>query len=174
MCFREPLVEIRDGDRRTIYGDVDGKRAKEIYERHIVGGEEISEYMVYKEEGGCACGGDEQPFLEGQERIVLRNCGLINPESLEEYEARGGYEATRKADSYGGLTGPDRAMLYTVAAYTGLRRNELATLTPADFSFYEDGTATVTVKAANSKHRKEDVVPIRRVEDRFRRLRLPL
>ena len=30
MCFREPLVEIRDGERRTIYGDVDGKKAKEI------------------------------------------------------------------------------------------------------------------------------------------------
>ena len=41
MCFREPLVEIREGDRRTIYGNVDSKRAKEVYERHIVDGEEI-------------------------------------------------------------------------------------------------------------------------------------
>ncbi len=97
MCFKEPLVEIREGERRTIYGHVDKKRAKEIYETHVVGGEEISDYIVYQEEGGKACGGSERPFLERQERIVLRNCGLINPESLEDYEDRGGYQATRKA-----------------------------------------------------------------------------
>ncbi|MEN8164063.1 MAG: NADH-quinone oxidoreductase subunit NuoF [Acidobacteriota bacterium] len=97
MCFKEPLVEIREGDRRTIYGHVDKKRAKEIYETHVAGGEEIPDYIVYQEQDGKACGGSEQPFLERQERIVLRNCGLINPESLKEYEDRGGYEATRKA-----------------------------------------------------------------------------
>ncbi|MCD4750853.1 MAG: NADH-quinone oxidoreductase subunit J/K, partial [Thermoanaerobaculales bacterium] len=97
MCFREPLVEIREGDRRTIYGHVDSKRAEEIFERHVQGGEEVPEYIVYQEEAGKACGGSEQAFLERQERIVLRNCGLINPESLEEYEVRGGYQATRKA-----------------------------------------------------------------------------
>lgn len=97
MCFREPLVEIREGSTRTIYGDVDPKRAEEIFERHIKGGEEISDYVIYKEEDGVVSGGQEKAFLEGQQRIVLRNCGLINPESIEDYEARGGYEATRKA-----------------------------------------------------------------------------
>ena len=82
MCFREPLVEIRENSTRTIYGDVDPKRAEEIYETHIKGGDELSDYVIYKEVDGRAVGGQEKPFLEGQDRIVLRNCGLINPDSL--------------------------------------------------------------------------------------------
>lgn len=97
MCYREPLVEIREGETRTIYGDVDPKRAAEIFEKHVVGGQEIPEYVIYKTEKDKAAGGSELSFLADQQRIVLRNCGLINPESLEDYESRGGYQATRKA-----------------------------------------------------------------------------
>ncbi len=97
MCFREPLVEIREGERRTIYGEVDAKRAEEIYERHICGGDIIDEYVVYQEDKTEPTAGSEKPFLALQERIVLRNCGLINPEAIDDYIARGGYEATRKA-----------------------------------------------------------------------------
>jgi NADH-quinone oxidoreductase subunit F len=39
---------------------------------------------------------DELPFLKGQKRIVLRNCGLINPSDIEEYFAVGGYQALYK------------------------------------------------------------------------------
>ena len=39
---------------------------------------------------------DEVPFLKGQKRIVLRNCGLINPSDIEEYFAVGGYQALYK------------------------------------------------------------------------------
>ena len=116
MCFREPLVEIREGTTRTIYGDVDPKRAQEIYDRHIVGGEEIPEYIIYKVENGTPTGGEELNFLAGQERIVLRNCGLINPESLDDYEARGGYEATRKA-----LTGMKPGEIIEEMKASGLR-----------------------------------------------------
>ena len=35
-------------------------------------------------------------FYKKQQRIALRNCGLINPEKIEEYEARGGYKAAGK------------------------------------------------------------------------------
>jgi len=97
MCFREPLVEIRENGTRTIYGDVDPKRAEEIFEKHILGGQEIPEYIIYKLDDDKPVGGDELSFLADQQRIVLRNCGLINPESLDDYEARGGYQATRKA-----------------------------------------------------------------------------
>ena len=38
----------------------------------------------------------DKMFIDKQERIVLRNCGLINPEDIEEYIAAGGYEATKK------------------------------------------------------------------------------
>jgi integrase len=57
------------------------------------------------------------------------------------------------------LTGPDRAMLYLVAAGTGFRRNELRTLTPESFNLDGD-PPTVLVKAAFSKRRRDDVQPI--------------
>jgi integrase len=57
------------------------------------------------------------------------------------------------------MSGPDRAMLYAVAVYTGLRASELASLTPESFDLDAD-PATVTVLAAYSKHRWEDVLPL--------------
>ena len=38
----------------------------------------------------------EVPFFKGQVKIVLRNCGLINPDDIEEYIAVGGYQALYK------------------------------------------------------------------------------
>ena len=53
---------------------------------------------------------------------------------------------------FGKLSGPDRAMLYTVAAYTGFRASELASLTPSSFAL-DAATPTLTVEAGYSKHR---------------------
>ena len=39
---------------------------------------------------------DEVPFFKGQKKIVLRNCGLINPDDIEEYIAVGGYQSLYK------------------------------------------------------------------------------
>jgi NADH-quinone oxidoreductase subunit F len=97
MCYREPLVEIREDGRRTIYGEVDPVRAREIVDAHLRDGVAIDDYIVYREDACGESAGPEAPFLARQDRIVLRNCGLINPESLDEYLQRGGYEATRKA-----------------------------------------------------------------------------
>jgi integrase len=58
------------------------------------------------------------------------------------------------------LTGQSRAMLYRVAAESGLRRKELRTLTPASFDFDGD-TPTVAVVAGESKNRKTTRLPIR-------------
>jgi len=56
------------------------------------------------------------------------------------------------------MPGPDRAVLYRVALETGLRWNELRNLTVSSFQL--DGEKpTVTVAAAYSKHRREDVLP---------------
>ena len=60
-----------------------------------------------------------------------------------------------------GLSGPDRAMMYALAAGTGLRAGEIASLTPESFDLNAD-PPTVTVKAAYSKHREDDVQPMRR------------
>ena len=97
MCYREPLVEINEHGQRTIYGDVDVARAREINEQHLQNGKILEDYVVYTEDASGRKGGVEEPFLTQQSRIVLRNCGSINPESIDDYVATGGYEATRKA-----------------------------------------------------------------------------
>ncbi len=56
-----------------------------------------------------------------------------------------------------GLTPKDRAMLYTLATYTGLRASELASLSPAAFDLE---AKTVTVQACYSKRRRNDTLPI--------------
>jgi integrase len=55
------------------------------------------------------------------------------------------------------LTPTDRAMLYLTAAFTGLRANELATLTKASLDF---GTNTLTLSASNTKNRKASTLPL--------------
>jgi len=52
-------------------------------------GEPIEEWLVWTSEGR----GREKGFLDSQRRIVLRNCGLIDPENIEEYLEAGGYQA---------------------------------------------------------------------------------
>jgi integrase len=69
-------------------------------------------------------------------------------------------EAAENGPEYRGLSGSDRAMLYRLALGTGFRASELASLTPAQFAL-EGEAPTVSVEACYSKHRKEDVQPIR-------------
>jgi len=64
--------------------------------------------------------------------------------------------AAEKAPAFRLMSGPDRALVYAFAAATGLRANELRSLTPASFDLDSD-PATVTLEAGCSKHRREDV-----------------
>jgi NADH-quinone oxidoreductase subunit F len=95
LCFKEPVVEIFDRDGGSvIYGDITPKKVPQLLEEHVRNGNVIEDWVVRNSVDPTA---DEGDFLEHQHRIVLRNCGKINPESLEEYEAIGGYVAARKA-----------------------------------------------------------------------------
>jgi integrase len=67
--------------------------------------------------------------------------------------------SARQGSTYCRLAGPDREMLYAVALMTGLRSAELASLAPESFDLDAD-PPTVTVAAAYSKHRREDVLPL--------------
>jgi len=55
--------------------------------------------------------------------------------------------------------GEDRARIYLISYYTGLRRKEIGSLTPNSFDL-NGNPATVTVQAACSKHRRKDVLPL--------------
>jgi len=92
MCFREPLVEIIDESGSYLYGEVDPLRADEIIEKHIKKFSPIPDYIVQSERYPSK----DQHFFDGQVKIALRNCGHIDPEFIEEYEARDGYAAMGK------------------------------------------------------------------------------
>lgn len=69
------------------------------------------------------------------------------------------FEATRAGRTRQGCSGEERALIYKLSALTGLRRSEIASLTKSSFRF-ETPVKTVTVKAAFSKHRREDTLPL--------------
>ena len=76
------------------------------------------------------------------------------PLSMEEFLLM--YEAARTGPPVEGINGMDRAMLYLLAAWTGFRKGELGSLTLRSFSL-KMNNPTVTINAAYSKHRREDV-----------------
>ncbi len=69
-------------------------------------------------------------------------------------------DATRKGPDRYGMPGPEQRLLYWLAVETGLRQNELRSLPRMSFDLDGDA-ATVTVAAAYSKRRREDVLPLR-------------
>jgi NADH-quinone oxidoreductase subunit F len=97
MCFREPLVEVRDNGTRTIYGEVTPDVAAEIFKTHLSADATLDKHVIYSVDEKGKVGGSEAGYLILQKRIVLRNCGTIDPEAIDEYEAAGGYRALHKA-----------------------------------------------------------------------------
>ncbi len=85
MCYAEPLVEVVSGEDRVLYGQVDAAFADKIL-KGIAEGKLPEENRVREDSEG-------KQYLAKQVKVALRNCGVINPESLEEYKATGGYQA---------------------------------------------------------------------------------
>ena len=69
-------------------------------------------------------------------------------------------DTTRNGPTRFRMTGPERAVLYQLAAETGLRASELRSLTWASFDLVSS-TPLVIVKAAYSKHRRDDTLPLK-------------
>lgn len=99
MCYREPLVEITDETGTYLYGEVDADRAVEVIEKHINQRDPIRDYIVYTDLFEAS----ENDFIRDQVKIVLRNCGYMDPESIDQYEKRDGYAAIKKIAA-GGVT----------------------------------------------------------------------
>lgn len=89
MCYKEPLVEIHDHRGWVMYGDMTEDRIEQLLERHIGNNEIAEEYAV----SASSFEASEDDFLKGQLRIALRNCGHIDPESIEEAEQHRAYKA---------------------------------------------------------------------------------
>ena len=89
MCYAEPIVEVQNDSGRIMYGYVDSKFADVLIQSVKAGGELPSENRIKEDADG-------KKYLDRQVKIALKNCGVIDPESLDEYLAAGGYEGLKK------------------------------------------------------------------------------
>ena len=96
FCERGPIVKVLPED--SFYVDVTPADAKDIIEEHVLKGREVQR-LLYKDEGHEKPPGaiEDIQFYQKQVRVALRNCGAINPESIDEYIAHDGYKGMEKA-----------------------------------------------------------------------------
>ncbi len=96
VCELGPLVRIQKGDQVVQYTKVQIQDCQEIFDRTVMGNE-VLEHLLYKKAGKSYVSPSEIPFIAKQTRIVLKNCGTFDAESLGEYIASGGFAALTKA-----------------------------------------------------------------------------
>lgn len=95
FCEQGPIVKILPED--AFYVHVSPEDAKELVSEHIVKGREVKRLLYNREESKKRAKVEDIEFYQKQFRVVLRNCGVINPENIDEYIARDGYKALEKA-----------------------------------------------------------------------------
>ncbi|QJR21575.1 [FeFe] hydrogenase, NuoF-like subunit [Brevinematales bacterium NS] len=80
----------------TFYVDVKVEDADRIVQEHLLKGRPVKDLVYQYEESQKNVRIENIPFYQKQFRIVLRNCGVIDPENINEYIARDGYKALEK------------------------------------------------------------------------------
>jgi len=90
--FRDVLVDVIIDDDRTIYEFVKPEEVKDIVKKHLIGKKPLDKLVA---------GEDYYKFFENQERIILKNCGEINPEDIKDYIKTEGYKALKKSFKMG-------------------------------------------------------------------------
>ena len=95
MCEFGPIVVVYP--EGTFYSQVKPEDVAEIVEEHLYKGRIVNR-LLYKEPISAqkVCHYKEIPFYGKQHRIVLSNCGYINPDNIDEYISRDGYQALGK------------------------------------------------------------------------------
>jgi len=94
LCAKGLIVIIRPED--IFYAMVKPEDCLEIVESHIEKGEIVERLLCQDVDGAKVKTLDELTFYKKQKRIVLKNCGVINPEVIDEYIAYDGYKALGK------------------------------------------------------------------------------
>jgi NADP-reducing hydrogenase subunit HndC len=95
FCGKGPIVKVMPDN--IIYVQVKPEDAQSIVEEHIIKGRKV-ERLLYRDPESNEVVGDAKHMnvFKKQLRIVLRNCGVINPENIDEYIVRDGYQALGK------------------------------------------------------------------------------
>ena len=94
LCAKGPIVIIRPED--TFYAMVTPEDCEEIIETHIIRGDRVERLLCKDIDGTIVNRLDDLNFYKKQKRIALKNCGVINPEDIDEYIAFDGYLALEK------------------------------------------------------------------------------
>jgi NADH-quinone oxidoreductase subunit F len=99
MCYREPLIDVVTDYGTVGYSEMTEDKVQRLVEEHLVGGKEISEWVVKRitKGKGCTETWDSDGYFARQKKIVLENSGFIDPESIDEYISVEGYKALDKA-----------------------------------------------------------------------------
>ncbi len=91
LCAKGPIVIIRPEE--TFYAHVEPQDCEEIINSHIIEGKKVERLMCKNIDGNIVNKLNELDFYKKQERIALKNCGIIDPENIDEYIAFDGYKA---------------------------------------------------------------------------------
>ncbi len=96
MCEAGPIVVVYP--EGTFYTRVTPRDAREIVEEHLYKGRVVKRLLIREElTAGAVPHYSELPFYSKQMRITLKNCGYINPDNIDEYIGRDGYQGLAKA-----------------------------------------------------------------------------
>lgn len=95
FCEQGPIVKILPED--SFYVKVAPEDAKELISEHVIKGREVTRLLYDKESSRKHAKVEDIQFYQKQFRIVLRNCGFIDPENIDEYIAREGYQGLERA-----------------------------------------------------------------------------
>ena len=107
FCARDVLVDVVIDGQRTTYQYIKPDMVLRVIEEHIIGGNPVEEWKIQD---------DYRAFHGRQVKVVLSDCGEIDPEDIEAYIEGGGYGAARKA-----LTGMTPEEVIDVVKRSGLR-----------------------------------------------------
>ncbi len=92
FCEQGPIMVVYPDE--TFYTQVKPSNVKKIVEEHILGGKPVQR-LLYQDPASDAVHEKwhEIGFYGKQQRILLENCGVIDPENIDHYRAKGGYQA---------------------------------------------------------------------------------
>ena len=115
FCEKGPIVKVMPDN--TFYTEVKPGDAREIVEEHVIKGRKVTHLLYTNPENKeHVSDSKHMGFYKKQLRIALRNCGFIDPENIDEYIARDGYEALGKV-----LEAKDPQQTIDIIKKSGLR-----------------------------------------------------